>query len=84
VRATKHSQFDLIMANWKRLLRANREQGKQVLRNVLTDRLISDGETFRGVATLGRILAGTWNQVASPTGKSNVYKPLRGRMRRAA
>jgi hypothetical protein len=56
------------LVNWKRLLRNNREQGRQVLQNVLTDRLSSDGLTFRGTATLERILSGGFggNYVASP------------------
>ena len=65
------------LLDWKQLLRNNREHGRQVLRNVLTDRLLSDGLTFKGTATLDRILAGGFGgkSVASPTGFEPVFQP---------
>lgn len=58
------------LTNWKRLLRNNREQGRQVLQNVLPERLESDGLTFRGTAVLDRILKGDFARelLASPKG----------------
>ncbi len=52
------------MKDWRGLLMRNREQGRQVLQRVLTDRLTftlqPDGSClFRGSATLGRILGST-------------------------
>jgi DNA invertase Pin-like site-specific DNA recombinase len=78
------------LADWRRLLTDNVQDGRTLLRHVLTGPfrfMPEDGRyRFEGEAALGRLLEGSAGQstlLASPRGKSDLYR-RRGRFKLAA
>jgi hypothetical protein len=71
-------QLQDYLVDWKGLLRANLQQGQQVLRRLIKGRLVFTPDeagyyTFTGVGTVKPLLAGAVRNLASPTGFEPVF-----------
>jgi hypothetical protein len=72
-------QLDAYLVDWRELLRANVEQGQQILRRLVKGRLTfmprADHYEFTGIGTVRPVIAGLVQNVASPTGFEPVFWP---------
>jgi hypothetical protein len=77
------------LKDWRRLLRENTNQGRQVIGRLIVGRITfeprGDAYVYRATGTVQPMLAGLVHSMASPTGHLDLYQViLRGDTRRAA
>ena len=80
-RAAIEARVQAQVARWRELLTASVEDGRQLLREVLTTPLVftptREGYHFRGTVVTGKLIAGAVggaHKVGSPGGRDEVYR----------